>query len=419
MSNARIPTTLAGAGWLTAPVLQGVLGALQRCGGTARVAGGAVRNALLGVAVKDVDIATDLTPDDVFDCCRKAGLKAVPTGVEHGTVTIVAGSGTDASAFEVTTLRIDVETHGRHADVAFTDDWEADASRRDFTLNALYCDASGTLFDPLNGYADLAARRVRFVGDADQRIREDYLRILRFFRIHAQYGAGALDADGLAACARNADGMSRLSSERIRQEFMRLLAAPLVLDVLGEMDAAGVLSEVVPVPGNVSRVARMSELEAASGREPDALLRLAALALRGERDVNHLRRRFVLTNRETGRLERLAATRRPAVAGAGAGQLKRLLYDEGEESYTDIVLFEASGAPGGAENLSAALALPREWPVPVFALKGRDVIAKGVPAGAEVGAILKALKQEWEASGFAMREEVLRARLDELARRGD
>ena len=214
--------SLAGADWLARHQTQAVFDALAAKGFAARAVGGAVRNALLGRPVVDIDIATPARPEQVIEAARAAGLAAVPTGLEHGTVTVIAAH----VPHEVTTLREDVETHGRHATVAFTDDWAADARRRDFTINALYCSADGEVFDPLGAYGDLGARRVRFIGEARERIREDYLRILRFFRLTAEYGAGPADAEGLGACVAERDGLARLSAERVRQEMLRLLAAP-------------------------------------------------------------------------------------------------------------------------------------------------------------------------------------------------
>ena len=236
------PPNLAGADWLTRPQTRAVLAALAAKGFAARAVGGAVRNALLGRTVGDIDIATSARPEEVIAAARAAGLAAVPTGIDHGTVTVIA----DQVPYEVTTLRRDVATDGRHATVAFTDDWEADARRRDFTLNALYCDAEGQVFDPLGGYPDLVAQRVRFIGDAHERIREDYLRILRFFRFTAEYAAGPPDAAGLAACVSEREGLTRLSAERVRQELLRLLVAPRAAELVRAMQDYGILALVLP-----------------------------------------------------------------------------------------------------------------------------------------------------------------------------
>ena len=219
MSDGVSPRTIADSGWLAAAALQSVLKVLGGENGEARIAGGAVRNALLGEEIADIDIATVHEPDEVTRRCEAAGFSVHPTGVEHGTVTVVVHEGDVAHTFEVTTLRVDVETYGRHARVGFTADWKADAARRDFTINALYCDADGTIFDPLGGLADIETRTVRFAGDPHARIREDYLRILRFFRFYARYGVDGPDPESLAACRELRDGLRQLSAERMRAEL--------------------------------------------------------------------------------------------------------------------------------------------------------------------------------------------------------
>jgi len=233
---------LAKASWLNETDTRAVMAALEADGGKARFVGGSVRNALLGEPVLDIDIATNETPERASALLSAKGIKVVPTGIAHGTVTAV----TPTRHFEITTLRVDVKSHGRHADVAFTEDWQADAERRDFTMNALYCDADGTVHDPLGeGRADLKARRVRFIGDAKARIREDYLRILRFFRIHAWYGAGEPDAVGLRACADLREGLRQLSGERVRDELLKIAAADDAGLAFRQMAAAGILSIVL------------------------------------------------------------------------------------------------------------------------------------------------------------------------------
>ncbi len=253
-----------------------MLGALEAGGAQARIVGGAVRNALLGEPVRDIDIATTAEPVDVVRLAVAAGLKAVPTGLEHGTVTVIV----HRTPFEVTTLRRDVETFGRHARVAFTTDWGEDARRRDFTINALYCDAAGTVHDPLGGYGDIAGRRVGFIGDAHERIREDYLRILRFFRFCAEYAQGAPDAAGLAAAIELRSGLDQLSGERIRAELLRLLAAPRAVETAVVMEEAGILDHALDarLPRSVDVLGRVAEIEAALGRDGDPVLRLGALA---------------------------------------------------------------------------------------------------------------------------------------------
>jgi poly(A) polymerase len=404
---------LNNASWLQRPETQAVLAALAARGFAARAVGGAVRNTLLGLPVTDVDIATTARPDEVVAAAEAAGLKAVPTGIAHGTVTIVSGG----SAYEVTTLRKDVETHGRHATVAFTDDWTADARRRDFTLNALYCSAGGEVFDPLSGYADLVARRVRFIGDAGERIREDYLRILRFFRFTAAYGEGPPDRPGLDACVRERAGLAVLSGERMREEMLRLLAAPRGAELIGVMLDFGLLPQVLgsaPRPGLLSRLAN---LQTALGLVPDAVLRLAALAVEVAEDAERLRTRFRLSNEETARLGR-AATRAPAIEpGASESAAKAYLYTEGAAAFQESVLlaWARSGEASTNSAWRARFALPERWQAPRFPIGGADVMALGVLAGPRVGELLRALEAWWIAGDFAADEAALRVKLGELA----
>jgi poly(A) polymerase len=304
--------SLAGSGWLTRAETRAVFDALAAKGYPARAVGGAVRNALMGRPVVDVDIATPARPDEVIAAAHAAGLAAHPTGIAHGTVTVIAGH----VAHEVTTLREDVVGHGRHATVAFTDDWAADARRRDFTINALYCEADGTVYDPLDGRADLAARRVRFIGEARERIREDVLRILRFFRMTAEYGEGPPDREGLAACVAERDGLARLSGERVRQEMLRLLAAPRGPELVRAMQDFGLLGCVLPAAPRPGLLARLAAIEARLGLGADAILRLAALAVELPEDADRLRERLRLANEEHARL-RQSAVRAPDI-GPGA-----------------------------------------------------------------------------------------------------
>jgi poly(A) polymerase len=413
---ASPPPRLADSGWLARPETQAVFAALAARGFVARAVGGAVRNALLGRAVADVDIATDARPEEVMRAAEAAGLKAVPTGLAHGTVTVVAGD----RPYEVTTLRRDVETHGRHATVAFTGDWVADARRRDFTLNALYADADGTLFDPLGGYADLAARRVRFIGDAVERIREDYLRILRFFRVTADYGEGPADVAGLAACVRERTGLAVLSAERVRDELLRLLVAPRGPEIVALMLDYGLIVAVLGAAPRPTLLARLAAVEGALGLAPDAVLRLAALAVEVPEDAERLRERLRLSNEQTAQLLR-AAVRDPGIGPAAPEAAARaVLYRQGEQAYGERVLLAWARAadPSNSESWRRRMALPERWPAPTFPLGGTDVLAEGVPAGPRVGVFLRALEEEWIAGDFAADACALRARLKVLAREG-
>lgn len=389
-----------------------MLAAIAARGFAARAVGGAVRNALLGLPVTDIDIATTARPDEVVAAAGAAGLKAVPTGIAHGTVTVISAG----SAYEVTTLRKDVETHGRHATVAFTDDWTADARRRDFTLNALYCSAGGEVFDPLSGYADLVARRVRFIGDAGERIREDYLRILRFFRLTAAYGQGPPDRPGLDACVRERAGLAVLSGERMREEMLRLLAAPRGPALIGAMLDYGLLPEVLGLAPRPGLLARLARLQAALGLAPDAVLRLAALAVEVPEDAERLRSRFRLANDDTARLVR-ASIRAPAVnPNAPESAAKAYLYAEGAVPFQESVLlaWARSGEASASSAWHARFALPERWQAPRFPIGGADVMARGVPAGPRVGELLRALEAWWIAGGFTADEGALRGQLDAL-----
>jgi tRNA nucleotidyltransferase/poly(A) polymerase len=391
---------------------QAVLNALTERGFGARAVGGAVRNALLGRAVDDVDIATTARPEQVTAAAEAAGLRAVATGIAHGTVTVLA----DHIPFQVTTLREDVETHGRHATVAFTDNWAVDARRRDFTINALYCDASGQILDPLGGYPDILARRVRFIGDAGERIREDYLRVLRFFRFTAEYGLGPADAIGLAACVEHRHGLARLSAERVRQELLRLLAAERGPELVRLLHEYGLLTLVLGVAPRLALLEALAAIEGAFPLSADPVLRLAALAVEVEEDAGHLRDRLRLSGEEHARLAR-AALRAPALGPTVPEQdAKAYLYAAGAAAFRDRVLlaWARSGDAPGSERWRWRAGLAERWRVPRFPIGGADVLAQGVPAGPRVGEILRELEAWWIGAGFAADEAALRAKLAEL-----
>jgi poly(A) polymerase len=413
--DATRPPKLTGQGWLEARDTQAVLAALAAQGFAARVVGGAVRNALLGKPVTEIDIATTARPEEVIGAAGAAGLKAVPTGIAHGTVTVVSG----LRAYEVTTLRHDVETFGRHAKVAFTDDWEADARRRDFTINAFYCSAEGELYDPLGGYGDLVARRVRFIGDAQERIREDYLRILRFFRFTAEYGEAAPHADSLTACVRERSGLARLSPERVRQEMLRLLAMPRGPQMIEVMHAYGLLPMVLPAAPRPGLLARLAGVEVALARQPDAILRLAALAVEVPEDAERLRARWRLSNEETATLLLVAGRGRDVAPHVPERDARQCLYVEGEASYRNRVLmaWARSGAAAGDPEWNGRFTLPERWRASRFPIGGDDVMALGVAAGPAVGRLLSALEGWWMDNDFAPDEAALRAKLMQLVAR--
>lgn len=403
---------IAGAKWLTTPALGRIFTALEAGGGHARVVGGAVRDALLNRTVAEIDIATTVLPDDILRLASVAGLKAVATGIEHGTVTVIA----DHTPYEVTTLRRDVETDGRRAVVAFTTDWREDALRRDFTMNALYASRDGTLHDPICGYDDLRRRRVRFIGDATTRIREDYLRILRFFRFHAEIGHGEPDRDGLDATVALRDGLAGLSRERVRNELLRLLAAPGAVAAVRVMAENGIVDAIGFNRPDVGRLERLAALEAVLGEAGDSLLRLAALALVHDDDgsADALAERLRLANDERDRLAAMAGweSASPSLSGR---QRHELIYRAGPRGARDRVLiaWAASGAAPDAPAWRELFEATGSWRPPVFPLKGRDLIAIGMEHGPRLGKLLGRLEREWIARDFEPgRDELL-----EIARR--
>jgi len=382
--------------------LQEVFSAIAKAGGEARIVGGAVRNGLLGEPVQDIDIATDLLPEQVVAAAKRAHLKAVPTGIDHGTVTIVSHN----RGFEVTTLRHDVETDGRRATVAYTDDWAADAARRDFTLNALYCDRHGKVHDPLGGYADLKSRNIRFVGDPVARITEDYLRILRFFRFFAQYGDGPADKDALAACSRLRDGLKQLSRERIGQEMRKLLMAKRAVCAVRLMNQTGVGMALFSTDVDADSLECVVAIDAAHELAPDYALRLAAcLPL----EANVLGGLLRLPKAE----ERAIAAMRdcmPPAPGLRDNERKVVLYRTGADTWRRVVRLDWARSDADANDAEwhGLLRLPDEWAIPTLPVTGADIMAAGVPAGPNVGETLRALEDWWMAGGFvATREELL------------
>jgi len=360
--------------WLATPRTRAIMKALTRDGGDARFVGGAVRNAILGEDVSDIDIATPLPPQAVMQRLQNAGFGAVPTGIEHGTVTaIVRGH-----PFEVTTLRRDVSTDGRRATVAFTTDWVEDAARRDFTMNALYASADGEIFDYVNGVADLRARHVRFVGDPRTRIREDYLRILRLFRFHAWYGKGKLNADAFAAAVQEKAGLRLLSGERVQKELFRLLQAKNPVPSLTAMQSASILAEILPADLQLERIARLVEIETAHRREPDGLLRLAALLPDDAKVARKLSGLLKLSNADKERLIDAAEAEHRIVPSLSPRRARQLLYRLGSQRFRDQLWLRWSQARGNAEDAGwgKLLKLAQSWKKPEFPIDGRDVMAK-------------------------------------------
>lgn len=409
--KGNIPT-LSDAEWLVRREVQQVFAALEQDHDEARIVGGAVRNALLGKPVGDIDFATTTLPEEVMRRARSAGFKAVPTGIDHGTVTVVAAG----TGYEVTTLREDVQTDGRHAIVRFGRDWLADARRRDFTVNALSVDRRGTVHDPIGGYPDVAARRIRFIGDADRRIAEDRLRILRLFRLHAEQGRGDVDGTALAASIRGREGLRDLSAERIGHEMRRLVVAPLAPATLAVMQESGILPIVLGGVGYLATFSRVAAFEAVVDAAPAMPLRLAALGCKVEEDVERLTTRLRLSNAERDHmLHGLAAV--GALIPRPDGRAGRsALYRLGREAFrAGIALALAFAAaspddPGWGELYR----LPDRWSVPAFPLGGGDAVEAGIERGPALGRLLRAVENWWIERDFAPDPAALRARLQQM-----
>ena len=372
--------------WMTDPRTQRVVGALARAGITARFVGGCVRDALLGKPVGDVDLAIDRPPEPAMQVLEAAHLKVIPTGLKHGTITVVSGG----KPFEVTTLRRDVETDGRRAVVEFTDDWRADASRRDFTFNAMFCDAAGRLWDFFGGRDDLAAGRVRFVGDAATRIDEDVLRILRFFRFHAWYGRPPLDASGLAACSAAADKLRILSGERVRKELLKLLQAAAPCDTIEVMADIGLFRHWLPEYGGTGLLHRVVVNER-SVSVPDGLRRLSAI-IGPEGDATTIGKRLRLSTQEALRLTVLLAPEPVIDLEHGLPSVRRQVYRLGNALYVDRLMRRPEAADPG---WMAAYRVATTWTPPELPVSGSDVLKRGLRAGRRVGALISALEGWW------------------------
>jgi poly(A) polymerase len=404
---------LAGAAWLKDGAVARLLSVLDRDGEQARVVGGAVRNALLDIPVGEIDVATTAVPEEVVRRVEAAGWKAVPTGIEHGTITVVI----DGRPFEVTTLREDVETFGRKARVVFGRDWQSDARRRDFTINALSTSTGSLIHDYVGGLADIAARRVRFIGEPKQRIAEDYLRILRFFRFHAYFGDGPPDEAGLHACIGARDGLQMLSRERVRMELLKLLVAPRATPTLVVMAESGLLELVLGGVPYLASFENMTKVEAATGTPPEALRRLGALSVWVAEDSARLSERLRLANAESERLTALERWWRITPA-AGDRAARALLHELGPQAFTDRVLIawarsEAGAADGFWHDLAT---LPRRWTAPVFPLKAADFARRGVAAGPALGAAMRAAKEAWIGADFPNDQATIDAIADAVSR---
>lgn len=370
--------------WMTKPETKTVMSAL----GDARFVGGCVRNTLLHKPIKDIDIATPLLPEEVIRRLEAAGLKHIPTGIAHGTVTALAFSKEGFETFEITTLRKDVTTDGRRATVAFTDSWKEDSFRRDFTMNALYCDLDGRIYDYNYGIVDLEEGRVRFVGDAVTRIREDALRILRLFRFHAYYGKGQLDMQAVLAASSERELLKGLSGERIQSEMMQLMSAPHPGNVLDSMQMTDILTQIIPIRVYVGRLTNLLQIERDNHFHPDPLLRLTALAHPDPAMMN----RWRFSNDMKARVRDAQHHVPFSVADA-----KKLLYKIGQRAFRDSVLVRWADDSNETNALRwrGLLHLADRWATPVFPITGRHIMARGIPQGPKVGAALDALERMW------------------------
>jgi len=390
------PLRLAPQIWMQQAEARRLIAAFAEAGYTARYVGGCVRDAVLGMPIRDIDIATDALPERSMALIRALGMTAVPTGIDHGTVTAVG-----KRSYEITTLRRDVTTDGRRATVAFTDDWREDAARRDFTMNAMFLDGDGTVLDFFGGLEDLAAGRVRFVGEPARRLAEDHLRLLRFFRFHAFYGKGAPDDDGLAACRQAAPCLPALSVERIRQEMLRLLEAPEPVACLRLMQDEGILRHALPEACPAPLLDRLAHLVArdnARNRRADPLLRLLALLPPGRQAATALATRWKLSNAERERMEKAAALAPMLSPDMSAHAAHIVIQAEGNQALADAAGLRA--CEGSPAPWDALLRLAGEWQAPAFPLKGRDLAALGLQAGPEMGRLLKIAEAWWIESDF-------------------
>jgi poly(A) polymerase len=393
--------------WLKEPAVRRLLRALAAKGIEARFVGGCVRDALLGIASGDIDLATPARPEAVIATLKAARIKAVPTGLAHGTVTAIIGPRT----FEITTLRRDIETDGRHAVVAFDAGWDEDAARRDFTINAIYLNPDGTLHDPAGGRADLAAHRVRFVGDPKTRIAEDVLRILRYYRFEARFGGGEGDAAARAACREAVPLLPALSAERVSRELMRLLMAPDPIRVLTMMRDDGVLAAILPEATRIDRLARLIALR---HTVPVSPLRLAALIEVDRIGAVAVADRLRLSGAVRDRLTGLALPW--PLDPAGDSRAQRLArYQLGRDHYRDLCLLAAAEERLDPVRLHDLLELADDWTPPDFPLSGNDVTGLGIPPGPQVGKLLREVRRWWEDGDFAAGRDECLAKLKQLA----
>jgi poly(A) polymerase len=422
MTGRGDPARIEPYGWMVEPATRAVLHALAAGGVEARFVGGVVRDALLGVRMEevspDIDIAVSVPPQRVIELLEESGIKVVPTGLAHGTVTAIASSAPGAlpRKFEITTLRRDVETDGRRARVAFDADWAADAARRDFTINAIYLSPDGTINDPIGGLADLRVRRVRFVGDPAKRIAEDVLRILRYYRFEAQFGVDHGDPAARAACRAAAHCLPKLSTERVSQELMRVLRADQPCAAVAMMAEDGVLATILPEARHLDRLRRIVALDP----DHDPLRRLAALVQVDTRGAVALAARMRFPNSWRDRLTSVMSNEPGQFCAevdpdADEQAQRRSLYDLGVERYCDIVLLQAAADVIAPDRVKQLLVLARNWVRPRFPLTGDDVMALGIAPGPRIGAVLAVVEEWWRDADFAPDRGQCMARLAAIA----
>ena len=423
MSSGTAPAlpVIEDAAWLTSHATQSVFAALESGGHEARAVGGAVRNTLLArlqnkpfdISTTDIDIATTATPEVVTALAEAAGLRVEPTGLSHGTVTVIVAG----QPIEVTTLRQDVATDGRRADVAFTTDWTADAQRRDFTMNALYVDRHGNILDPIGGYTDIVQHKIRFIGDPEERIREDYLRILRFFRFFAQYDAGPPDTAGLAATVRCRAGLQRLSRERVRQELLKLLVAERAVDAVETMHLHGLLVDILRIAPRISVFHRMTQITRPESND-GSVLRLAALCIGVDEDAMRVAANLRLSRSETAVLQHVAETvaTSPWWQLPSPAEARAWLFRDGKQRYRNAINTHRALMSNSDEDpkWEKLLSLPEKWNPPTFPVKGRDLLALGMQPGQSMGQVLRQLEAYWIAGDFADSREVLLAKAAQM-----
>ena len=390
-------TSIRRAPWFSETATRCVMAALEAaCPSGARFVGGCVRNTLLDEPVTDIDIATQLEPDETIAALEAAGIRAIPTGYEHGTITAIANS----EPFEITTLRRDVETDGRRAVVAFTKDWAEDAARRDFRMNALYADMQGDVHDPTGGgLEDLEARKIIFIGEPDMRLREDYLRNLRFFRFSAWY-AGDIDPDGLAACARLKDGLQQIAAERIWKEFLRLMEAPSPYAAVEAMAGAGVLAQILPETNGIEHLKGAARIEAGAGLKLSGFERFLCFLQPDRVTVKAVASRLRMSRLEQDRLVEFAKNAGKLSADLTGHDLKAVLYTMGRMTARDAIIWRWAGDQDG--RWASILETAESWERPVFPVTGGDLIKQGVQPGPAMGEHLRELEARWIANGFSM-----------------